>query len=62
MNKKQNKSDQTPYRALYVLYVPYNFYYIAHYFQIRGRSDLSFRKLIGRRGRQQREVGEVNGN
>ena len=36
----------------------------SHYFQIRGRSDVSFRELTGRR--QQREVGrplgEVNGN
>ena len=36
----------------------------SHYFQIRGRSDFSFRELTGRSGRQQREVrrllGEVN--
>jgi hypothetical protein len=36
----------------------------SHYFQIRGRSDFSFRELTGKSGRQQREVerllGEVN--
>jgi hypothetical protein len=36
----------------------------SHYFQIRGRSDFSFRELTGRSGRQQREVerllGELN--
>jgi hypothetical protein len=36
----------------------------SHYFQIRGRSDFSFRELTGRSGRQQREVrrllGEIN--
>ena len=39
---------------------------LSHYFQIRGRSDFSFRELTGRSGRQQREVGrllgEVNGD
>jgi hypothetical protein len=38
----------------------------SHYFQIKGRSDFSFRELTGRSGRQQREVGgllgEVNWN
>jgi hypothetical protein len=28
----------------------------SHYFQIRGRSDFSFRELTGRSERQQREV------
>jgi hypothetical protein len=33
----------------------------AHYFQIRGRSDFSFRELTGRSGRQQSEVGRLLG-
>jgi len=36
----------------------------SHYFQIRGRSDFSFRELTGRSGRQQtklrRFLGETN--
>jgi hypothetical protein len=39
---------------------------ILYYFQIRWRSDFSFRELTGRSGRQQKEVGrllgEVNGD
>jgi hypothetical protein len=33
----------------------------SHYFQIRGRSDFSFRELTGRSGRQQKEVGRLLG-
>jgi hypothetical protein len=33
----------------------------SHYFQIRERSDFSFRELTGRSGRQQREVGRLLG-
>jgi len=33
----------------------------SHYFQIRKRSDFSFRELTGRSGRQQREVGRLLG-
>ena len=33
----------------------------SHYFQIRGRSDFSFRELKGRNGRQEREVGRLLG-
>jgi hypothetical protein len=33
----------------------------SHYFQIRGRSDFSFRELTGRSERQQREVGRLLG-
>jgi hypothetical protein len=32
----------------------------SHYFQIRGRSDFSFRELTGRSGRQQRS-GDISG-
>ena len=31
----------------------------SHYFQIRGKSNFSFRELTGRSGRQQREVGRL---
>jgi hypothetical protein len=32
---------------------------VCHYFQIRGRSDFSFRELTWRSGRQQREMGRL---
>ena len=53
---KKEKKHQDKFSFLF----PLSFHIVyqgSHYFQIRGRSDFSFRELTRRSGRQQREVG-----
>ena len=72
--KKQLATDNF-YNILWILAFLFIFVHLfhltsniqgSHYFQIRGRSDFSFKDLTERSGRQQREVGrlleEVNGD